>query len=69
MRIEFVSWLSPFVLTAFLITKQYKVRMDNLLNARVLAEAHFVSGDELRKNLPNETQLDLWVIRLPFKYA
>ena len=28
--------------------------MDNLLkiNARVLAEAHFVSGDELRTNLP-----------------
>ena len=29
--------------------------MDNLLNARALAEAHFVSGDELRTNLPNET--------------
>ena len=29
--------------------------MDNLLqiNARVLAEAHFVSGDELCANLPN----------------
>ena len=40
--------------------------MDNLLNARVLAEAHFVLGDEIRKNLPNETQLVLLVIRLPF---
>ena len=33
--------------------------MDNLLNARVLAETHFISGDELRKNLLNETQLIL----------
>ena len=33
--------------------------MDNLLNARVLAEANFISGDELRTNLPNETQLIL----------
>ena len=29
--------------------------MDNLLNAGVLAEAHFVLGDELRMNLLNKT--------------
>ena len=29
--------------------------MDNVLNARVLPKAHFISGDKLCANLPNET--------------
>ena len=35
--------------------------MDNLLkiNARVLAEVHFVSGDELCTNPPNENTINL----------